>query len=526
MKILIVTVTPKCSIDKLAEPIKKHNEHLLIDIFPFHAKRYSPDDLKTLKQKVEEADLIDFEYWRGAMVFKEKFPELFNSKKKIVAHHNPYDISRDDWKDFDKVVVKNESQKAELAERGIDSVCIRHSIDMNFFKFNEDYPDRKNKTVGMVAFRTEGKKGIREVVEVCKEEGYKFLLVGHISKPDYFKQLIGVGGNFEFREDIPDDELKEAYKEMDVLVCNSVDGFESGTLPILEAMGSGVPVLTRKIGLVPDLFNGENMIVRSGQTEDKEDLKNELNNLLNDYDLRKKIREKAWSSLRDYSEYRTSKEYAKLYNSILYPGQPLVSVITATYNREEQVVNIIKSLKESSYKNIEMVVCDDNSTDGTESAVKSLRESCDFPIKYVNTNSNGYNLAMARNLGLIESDGEFVMILDSRLVPDKYAIETFLKNRKKGKFCLFGNKGSDKKTFVENFCFMKRIDLVNAGMFNERITKYGGMSQELRERFSAQGIITEYVPKAKATETKSAKKMSEKRDDIIEMKDLLYKLKS
>ncbi|MBU1759384.1 MAG: glycosyltransferase, partial [Bacteroidetes bacterium] len=54
---------------------------------------------------------------------------------------------------------------------------------------------------------------------------------------------------------------------------NSLFDFESGTLPILEAMACGVPVLTRNIGHVPDLFDGKNMVIREGEQNDVEDLK-------------------------------------------------------------------------------------------------------------------------------------------------------------------------------------------------------------------------------------------------------------
>jgi len=135
-----------------------------------------------------------------------------------------------------------------------------------------------------------------------------------------------------------------------------------------------------------------------------------------------------------------------------------------------------------------------------------------------------YGLAMARNLGVIEASGEILMFLDSRFVPEPDTIEEFMRELVEDKVWLFGDKGAGKKSFVENFSMIRRKDFVLAGMCNERINRYGGMSQELRTRFGSQGFKFVYVPKAKAREIKTAEKLSTKRKSIIKMKDLLYKL--
>jgi len=525
MKILIVTVLPfsYSSVERLAEMIKKHNEHLDIQIFPFHGKRYSQNDLIMFERIAKDKDLIDFEYWRGADVLIKQFPWL-KEKKKILAHHNPYDLHKIAPNLFDAVLVDNKTQQSELP----GSIHIPLAVDLDFFEFKEDYT--KEKVVGMVAFRIEGKKGIREVARASKELGYRFILVGKISKPDYFRQIMKVNPETEFREEVSDEELRQAYYEMGVLACNSLDNFESGPMPPLEAMSCGTPVLTRNVGSMRDIDNGENMLVRDGKTDDVEDLKCALRGLMEDRERRLRMRERGWQTVKNWGDKRMAIRYAETYNRVLFPSCPLVSVITPTYNRKEQVLEIIDALKKQIYPNIELVVCDDGSTDGTESAIKGMREQTRYPIKYINTvgarqiKMHEYGLAMARNLGVIEAEGEILMFLDSRFVPEPNAIEEFTRVLESDKVWLFGDKGAGKRSFVENFSMIKKRAFVLAGMCNERITRYGGMSQELRTRFSSQGFEFVYVPKAKAKEIRTAQKLSTKRKSIIEMKDLLYKL--
>ena len=517
MRILIVVDTMQSAITKLAKMVQKYNEHLLIDIFPFHPKKYTEEDLKKYKELAEKADLIDFEYFKNALILIEKFP-CFKDKKKILTHHNPYNLLEDKWEDFDVLVAKNKTQQKVLR----DAVYIPHAVDLDFHEYSSDYT--KEKVVGMVANRIEGKKGIKEVAQACKELGYTFLLIGRISRMDYFQEVMQINPETEFQESVSDEDLKALYKEMMVLVCNSIDNFESGTMPILEAMATGIPVLTRKIGLVPDIFDGDNMVVREGDTSDVENLKNELTALVENEERRLKMRKDAWNTVRHFSDIKMAKCYAKLYNETLFK-EPLASVIMSTYNRKEQVIEILKSLDNQTYKNIEAVVADDNSTDGTEKAVKELREKVHYPIKYINTHKEGYNLAMARNMAIIESEGKVLIFCGSRLKPDKEAVQKFVKafSDNDDAIWYFGDKGSQKKTFTEGFSAIKRDDLVNGGMFNERITAYGGMTQDISTRFNRLGFELKYLPEAKAEELVSTRS-SNRRNEIWKMKFKLWQL--
>ena len=88
-----------------------------------------------------------------------------------------------------------------------------------------------------------------------------------------------------------------------------------------------------------------------------------------------------------------------------------------------------------------------------------------------------------------------------------------------------GKKGSSTKVaFVENFSAVKREHIVSAGMFCERIQKYGGMTQEVRTRWVKQGGKFSYLDMARAKEIKSSKHPPEVMNQIKESKLLLYKL--
>lgn len=85
---------------------------------------------------------------------------------------------------------------------------------------------------------------------------------------------------------------------------------------------------------------------------------------------------------------------------------PLVSVIIPTYNRADKVGDAINSALNQSYKNLEVLVVDDGSTDDTEKTILN------FPtVRYIRQQHAGQ--AAARNNGLHHASGEIIANLDS-----------------------------------------------------------------------------------------------------------------
>jgi len=95
------------------------------------------------------------------------------------------------------------------------------------------------------------------------------------------------------------------------------------------------------------------------------------------------------------------------------PG--LVSVIIPTYNRERFLVEAMDSVRAQTYRPIELIVVDDGSTDNTPQVVEEWGQKCvddsGFELRYFHQENKG--APTARNLGLIESKGEYLKFLDS-----------------------------------------------------------------------------------------------------------------
>ncbi|MGA1871247.1 MAG: glycosyltransferase family 2 protein [bacterium] len=86
-----------------------------------------------------------------------------------------------------------------------------------------------------------------------------------------------------------------------------------------------------------------------------------------------------------------------------------VSVIIPTYNRAKLLDEAIKSVLEQTYKNFEIIVVDDCSTDNTEEIVKKIK---DTRIRYIRHEEN-HGGSAARNTGIKAAKGDYIAFHDS-----------------------------------------------------------------------------------------------------------------
>ncbi|MCI9422793.1 glycosyltransferase family 2 protein [Sporofaciens musculi] len=89
--------------------------------------------------------------------------------------------------------------------------------------------------------------------------------------------------------------------------------------------------------------------------------------------------------------------------------QKMISVVIPTYNRKEKLPKCIESVLSQSYKNIEVLVVDDASTDGTE---ELFREFGDSRLHYLRYETNR-GACYARNYGAKRAKGELLAYQDS-----------------------------------------------------------------------------------------------------------------
>jgi glycosyltransferase involved in cell wall biosynthesis len=88
---------------------------------------------------------------------------------------------------------------------------------------------------------------------------------------------------------------------------------------------------------------------------------------------------------------------------------PLISVIVPVYNIENYVRKCVGGIMEQTYKNIEIILVDDGSTDACPAICDELAET-DARIKVLHT-PNG-DISVARNVGIKASRGDYITFID------------------------------------------------------------------------------------------------------------------
>ncbi len=102
---------------------------------------------------------------------------------------------------------------------------------------------------------------------------------------------------------------------------------------------------------------------------------------------------------------------------------PNVSVIIPTYNRADLIVEAIHSVLAQTYQDLELIVVDDGSTDGTREAVAPYVQRSNGRVRYVYQENQG--LSAARNTGCRLARGQYLAFLDSDDLwkPEKLAVQ-------------------------------------------------------------------------------------------------------
>lgn len=125
----------------------------------------------------------------------------------------------------------------------------------------------------------------------------------------------------------------------------------------------------------------------------------------------------------------------------------MVSVLMCTYNRERLLKYAMDSVLNQTYQNLEFIIIDDGSTDGTEELIKTYR---DERIRYFKMERNSY-YCYAANYGLGKCQGKYIAFMNSDDIWNLDKLEkqvNFMEEHKEYGACfssviLIDNEGND-----------------------------------------------------------------------------------
>lgn len=128
----------------------------------------------------------------------------------------------------------------------------------------------------------------------------------------------------------------------------------------------------------------------------------------------------------------------------------LVSIVTPTFNSEEYIENTIQSVLDQTYKNWELLIVDDASTDATIKIINEIaKEETRIKLFQLEVNSGA---GTARNKGIEKARGDFIAFLDADDLwkPEKLQKQLFFMNEHNALVCYSSYELIDEKGYPLN----------------------------------------------------------------------------
>lgn len=170
---------------------------------------------------------------------------------------------------------------------------------------------------------------------------------------------------------------------------------------------------------------------------------------------------------------------------------PLVTVYMPTYNRVALLQRAVESVLGQDYRNIELIVVDDNSTDGTHQYLAEMAEKDSRFRYFINEKNSG--ACVSRNKAIFAANGEYITGLDDDdfFLPNR--ITSFIKNLHKFELdCValythtYVQKSLDLRVAVKKIAQCNKKDLISANWIGNQVftkTEYlrsiGGFDENL-----------------------------------------------
>ncbi len=133
------------------------------------------------------------------------------------------------------------------------------------------------------------------------------------------------------------------------------------------------------------------------------------------------------------------------------PAHPHVSIILATYNERENILETIAAIFQHLGDDVEIIVVDDDSPDRTWKLVERLNDPRVVLIRRASTRG----LASAFNRGIIESRGAVVGWMDSDMCMPPALLPTMIDELGRYDICVgsrYAPGGCDDRTWLRVFC--------------------------------------------------------------------------
>ncbi|MBW9158427.1 glycosyltransferase [Clostridium tagluense] len=395
----------------------------------YETKKIIVTDFKQIDEEMKWADICWFEWCDELISYGSKLN--IAKEKKIICRIHSYEAFTDypanvAWENVDKIIFVAEHIKNFVIENfSIDeekAIVISNGIDEEKWTFTERRPGFNIAYVGYINY----KKGPMLLLHAFKSiydrnNQYKLFIAGKFQDHRdvlYFNQMIK---EFGLEENAIyegwQDNLDKWLEDKNYILCTSI--LESQNMSVMQAMVKGIkPIIHNFVGarniypksLVWNTINEAAHMITDNEYNSKE----YCSFVLNGFELHHQI-EKLKSV---FTNLLQTKKTAMI-------EQPLVTIGITNYNGKQYLSKCVESFINQTYKNIEILLIDDCSTDGSEEIIKDYEEKYkNINAIYHSVNSGGASKAIQEIIS--DAKGKYFQWIACDDFPERDAIYKFV----------------------------------------------------------------------------------------------------
>lgn len=388
---------------------------------------------------IPECDVIVATYW-------DHIQSCIDTKIAPVVYFEQGDFHLFDYENMDEnlkkfiyqqyqlpkfiLTVSNQAAKIIKTVYNRESKVIYNAVDTDIFNHVDKKSSSENTPYMLMMGDAQIKfKGIDHIIEAYKKvkneiRDIRLFWITPTTPPNNYVSEVD-----EFFVNPSQRKIAELYSGASLFVSASY--YESFSLPVLEAMACGCPVVTTEnTGVLEYAKDNENVLMT--KIGDSNEIYKKIVKVLRSNGLKKKLITNGLSIASKFNWDNILFELQNLYKEVasykvkndqndhtVMGTNSKLSVILTVYNSEKFLRKTIESILNQTYKNFELIIVNDGSTDSSENIIKSFE---DARIKYIFQENTG--VADARNKGLDFAKGDFITFHDSDdlSVPNRFEL--------------------------------------------------------------------------------------------------------
>lgn len=113
---------------------------------------------------------------------------------------------------------------------------------------------------------------------------------------------------------------------------------------------------------------------------------------------------------------------------------PEISIVISTYNQPKWLEKVLWGYTFQTFKNFEVLIADDGSTQETKDLITKIQGRLTFPIRHVWHPDNGFQKTIILNKATLQTKADYILYTDGDCIPRKDFLAVHMAKREKGYF--------------------------------------------------------------------------------------------